>query len=341
MRAIQFDHFGGPDVLKVVEISRPEAGPGEVLVRVRAAGVNFFEVLIRADRYAVTPVLPMAPGVEVTGVVEHIGEGADVSLLGSRIAVPIFALDGTGGGSAEFVTAKADGVVELPADLAFEDGAAVMVQGLTALHLIRQSPPRGKTVLVLAAAGGVGSLLVQMAKSGGARRVIATAGSEEKRGLALSIGADCAIDYTRGDWPERVKAEGGGEGVDLIYETVGGSIGKASLDALAPGGELVFAALGRFTLGQEDLNRLFARNQVLRGFALLPLLSRETLPLDLGTLFARVVSGELRLLPGRRFALSDAAMAHRAIEDRSASGKVVLVPDAVSSWPRPSLRPEG
>ena len=194
MRAVQLSRFGGPEVLEIVESSTPTPQAGELLVRVGAAGINFFEVLMRQNRYAVTPDLPMALGVEAAGVVEAVGEGVVTPAVGTRVAVPLFAL-GRSGGYADYVIADASSVVALPDGLSFEDATTLLVQGLTALHLVRQSPPKDKAVLVNAAAGGVGSLLVQLARDSGARLVVAAVGSNEKRELALSLGADIAVDY--------------------------------------------------------------------------------------------------------------------------------------------------
>ena len=135
MRVVQFDSFGSPDVLRVIEAPTPRPGPGEVLIRVETAGINFFEVLMRRDHYAGTPTLPMRPGVEVAGVVTAVGEGADPELLGARVAAPLFAM-GRSAGYADHALADADGVVRLPEALSFADAAALMVQGLTALHLV-------------------------------------------------------------------------------------------------------------------------------------------------------------------------------------------------------------
>lgn len=320
MKALRFDRFGPPEVLSLSDVPKPRPEMGEVLVRVYAAGVNFFEVLMRADRYAVTPELPMMPGVEVAGVVEAIGVGVPADMIGTRVAVPLFAL-GQGGGYAEYVTASAAAVVPVPDALSFADAVALMVQGLTALHLVRQSPPAGRAVLVHAAAGGVGSLLVQLAKRHGAARVIATASTGEKRSLALSLGADVAIDYSVTGW----EAAAAAERPDVIYDTIGGDVTHASLSALADGGALVFAALGRFSLGSPQLNAMFERNQSLKGFALLPLLG-GTVAGDLRMLFELAVAGEIECLPATQFPLDQAAEAHRVIESRSVSGKVMLVP---------------
>ncbi len=326
MRAIQLTRFGGPDVLDVVDMPKPEPQGGEVLVRVHAAGVNFFEVLMRADRYAVTPQLPVILGVEAAGVVETIGQGVDAKLLGARVAAPLFASSHPFGGYAEYVTIDAGLAVPLPETLSFEDATALMVQGLTALHLLRQSPPAGKSVLIGAAAGGVGSLLVQLAKRGGASRIVAAAGSKSKLDLAVSFGADGAVDYSQADWVAAVREATGGAGVDIVYDTVGGSLTAAALAALAPCGELVFAALGKFALSTADLEAMIGRNQSLRGFALLPLLSPAGLRENLSELFQLAAGGALVVTKGARFPLGQASEAHRLQDDRRSTGKVVLVP---------------
>ncbi|MFS8113042.1 zinc-binding dehydrogenase [Rhizobium jaguaris] len=325
MRAVQFSRFGPPDVLQVVEIPLPELAPGEVLVCVQATGVNYFEVLMRADRYAVTPELPMIPGVEVAGVVERVGGGADPALLGARVGVPLFLL-GRAGGYAEFVAVDAASLIRLPDRIRFDDAVALMVQGLTALHMTRRFPAKDKRVLVTAAAGGVGSLLVQLAKREGATQVIAAASTKKKREFALSLGADLAIDYGEADWPHAVNAQTDGFGVDLLYDTVGGTITKAALGALAPGGELVFAALGRFDLGKNEMDQLFLQNQSLTGFSLLPLLSPENVRADLARLYELAASGQISVPRGGQFPLHEAWRAHEAFEDRAAGGKIVLVP---------------
>lgn len=326
MKAVQYNRFGSPDVLDVVDIAAPVAGAGDVLVRVGAAGVNFFEVLMRADRYAVTPGLPMFPGVEAAGTVEAVGEGADPGLLGFRVAVPLFASARPFGGYADYVAIDANLAVPLPDTLSFEDATALMVQGLTTSHLLKQSPPANKTVLIPAAAGGVGSLLIQLARGQGARHVIALAGGETKRGFAVSLGADAAIDSNEADWRARVREATDGAGVEIVYDTVGGASTEAFLDILAPGGELVFAALGRFTLSATALEAMIGRNQSLKGFALLPLLSPAVLRAGLSELLDLAAQGRLRAVIGGRFALDKAAEAHRLIEARRSTGKVVLVP---------------
>ncbi|KGM33659.1 NADPH:quinone oxidoreductase [Inquilinus limosus MP06] len=326
MKTVQFSRFGGPEVLETIEILTPQPGPGEVLIRVRVAGVNYFETLMRRNLYAVTPELPMTPGVEVAGEIAVVGEGVDPAVFGARVAVPMFAIGRPTGGYAEYVAVDAASVVPLPDGLSFEDAAALLVQGLSALHLVRSSPPRGRTVLVTAAAGGVGSLLLQLARRAGAERVIAVAGGAEKLDVARGLGADLGIDYREPGWAAQVRNASGGSGADIVYDTVGGVITKACLDALAPAGELVFGALGRFDLTAAELEGMLFRNQSLKGFALLPLLTPESLRADLAELFALVATGALRVIQGGRYRLDQAAEAHGALESRRSAGKVVLVP---------------
>lgn len=324
MKAIQFSRFDGPDALEIIDVPKPLLQAGDVLVRVKAAGVNFFETLMLRDRYAVSPDLPMIPGVEVAGEIEATGKGVMFPEIGTRVAVPMFALGRGSGGYAEYVAIEATSVVPLPDGLSFEDAAGLMVQGLTALHLIRQSQPKGKTVLVNAAAGGVGSLLVQLAKHAGAQRVIAAASSSEKLQLAHSFGADIGVDYTHAGWADRVREATEGSGADIIYEMTGGMHTKACLAALAPLGVMIFGALGRFDLAPADLEKMFSRNQSLKGFALLPLLDPAGVKVDLRSLFQWAANDTLKVLQGGRYSLEQAAEAHRALENRWTAGKIVL-----------------
>ncbi|TAU84774.1 quinone oxidoreductase family protein [Rhizobium leguminosarum] len=282
--------------------------------------------LMRADRYAVTPDLPMFPGVEVAGITERAGSGADHSLISKRVAVPLFAIVRGSGGYAEFVAVDGGAVVTLPDAVSFEVAAALMVQGLTALHLLRRGPVKGKIVLVNAAAGGVGSLLLQLARRDGAKMVIAAASSDEKRALSLSLGADHAADYTAPGWQEDVKRLNGGLGADIIYETVGGAFSTAALDALAPCGELVLAAMGRFGLEAADVEHMLDDNQSIKGFSLLPLPTPQGAQEDLAALFELAAAGALTVIDGGCFPLHQAPEAHRAIEEQRAVGKVVLMP---------------
>ena len=326
MKAVQFARFDGPDALEVVDVPKPDPDDDQVLVRIKAIGVNYFETLMLRNRYAVTPELPMVPGVEVAGEVEAVGKNVRSPLVGARVAAPMFAAGRGSGGYAEYLAIEAASLVPVPDALSYESAVALMVQGLTALHLVRRSRPEGKSVLVNAAAGGVGSLLVQLAKAAGARRVIAAASTPEKLALARRLGADAGIDYSRADWTDGVRAANDGDGVDVVYDMTGGRHTAASLAPLAPLGELMFGALGRFGLSPAETEGMFAKNQSLTGFALLPLVPPASLDRDLGYLFQRAAAGALEVPEGRCYPLGKAAEAHKALESRQTMGKVVLKP---------------
>lgn len=329
MKAVRIGRFGGPDVLEVVDLPTPVPGPSEVLVRVRAVGVNFADTLMRENRYALTPPLPCVLGSEVAGVVERVGPDVVGLAVGARVAVPLFVAGIAFGGYAEYVAIDANYAVGLPDDVSFEQAVALMVQGLTALHLLRRAPVDGKIVLVNAAAGGVGSFLVQLARRAGATTIVAAASTPEKRAFARTLGADLAIDYTRADWAESLRDALGGVGPDVIYESVGGDVMKRSLDVLAPLGQIVvYGALNiqDFQLGVPELLGLVFKNQSLTGFAVAPLLTPAALREGLAELFDLAARGALKVTIGGRHAIEDAADAHRALESRGTMGKVVLIP---------------
>jgi NADPH2:quinone reductase len=311
MKAVQISRFGGPEVFEIVQVATPTLRPGEVLIRVHAIGVNFADTLMRQDRYAMTPPLPVILGSEAAGVVEALGPGVEGVEIGQRVAAPLFAAPSGLGAYAEYVVIDAGLVALMPDALSFEQAAAVMNQGLTALYLTRQAPPAGKTVLVNAAAGGVGSLLLQLAKRAGARAVIGAASTEDK----LNV--------------ERVRAATDGAGPQVIYESAGGEVTAECLKALAPQGQIViYGALNiqSFQLGVAELVPLIFKNQSVTGFAFQPLLTPMGLKSDLAELFDLVVRGELRVTIGGGFPLQDASAAHRAMEARQTIGKLILKP---------------
>jgi NADPH2:quinone reductase len=329
MKVARISRFGGPEVLEIAESPTPTPGPGQVLVRVERAGVNLADALMRENRYAVTPELPAVLGHENAGVVERLGDGVSDLEVGTRVAAPLFASGSFVGGYAEYVSIDAHLAVPLPDELPFEDATALVVQGLTALALTQYAPPRGKTVLVSAAAGGVGTLLVQLARRAGAKTVIAAASTDEKLAVARSLGASAGVNYTGPDWPERLLEATGGTGPDIVYESVGGSVTEASLKVLAPRGQLVvYGALNiqRFQLGVPELLGLIFKNQSLAGFAMATYLDAGGVRAGLSELFALAVSGALRVRSGGVFPLARVADAHRALQERRTIGKIVLVP---------------
>ncbi|CAN5252551.1 zinc-binding dehydrogenase [soil metagenome] len=331
MKAIQLRRFGNPDVLDYIDVPTPVPGPGEVLVQVHAAGVNFADTLMRQDRYAITPPLPAILGSEVAGTIAALGVDVDANTIavGTRVAAPLFAANISLGGYAEFVVVPVDYIVPLPDNLSFDQATALMVQGLTAAYLIKQVPPAGKTVLATGAAGGVGSFLVQLARQAGARHIVAAASSEQKLAFTRSLGADVGIDYTDPHWTVSLNAALGGAGPDIIYESVGGTITMDGLAALAPLGQMViYGALNiqQFALGVPDLLGLIFKNQSITGFALVPLLTPGSLKRELGALFDDAAQGLLTVTIGGVYPLAHAADAHRALEARNTIGKLILVP---------------
>ena len=328
MKAVQLSRFGGPEVLELVDVPRPEPGPRELLVRVQAAGVNFADTQIRQNRYPMMPPLPAILGMEVAGTVESAGSGATSIPVGTRVAAALFA-GGKAGGYSEYVVVSQDHVVPLPERVSFADATALMIQGLTALYMIRRVDPRGKTVLVTAAAGGVGTLLVQLARNAGAKTVIGAVGSPEKRELVTSLGASACVSYGKPDWVAEARAANGGAGFDLILESVGGDVMPACLTALALKGEIVlYGALNfaSFALGPAELGGLVFGNQSVTGFGLNSLLTDAGLREGLTELLALVNDRKIKIVSGGSYAFADAGAAHRALEERKTTGKVNLQP---------------
>ena len=319
MRAVQITRFGGPEVLEVVEVAKPTPGPGQVLIRVASAGVNFAETLMREDRYVASYALPAVPGSEIAGTIEALGDGVDGLAVGQRVGAVLAAAKVLTGGYAEYAVADAAITAPLPDTLGYDQAVGLLVQGLTALYLVREIDPAGRDVLITAAGGGVGSLLIQLARRAGAARIFAAASSPTKRSHALGQGADSAVDY----------ADLAGLAPSLIYESVGGEVLPKCLDILAPKGTLViYGALNlqSFALGVPELQRLVSANQNLRGFAFAPLLQHEAMRRDLSQLFELAAHGSLKVTIGGAYALGGATDAHRALAARATIGKLVIHP---------------
>ncbi len=324
MKAIRVEEFGGPEVLKVAEAERPSPGEREVLVEVRAIGVNYADTMRRQNKYVLPQEAPFVPGSEVAGVVAETGPGAENVSEGDRVVT----LLGTGG-YAEYAVAPAQNLIPIPDGLDFDEAAAIPLQGLTAYHVIATSGmlQEGESVLVHAAAGGVGYLAVQMAKLLGAGLVVATASTQEKLDMAKELGADVLVNYTEEDWPDKVREATGGKGADVILEMVGGDFVQQNLRCLNAFGRMVVygAASGeRGTLVPVDLMR---KNQTVAGFFLPRLMSRPGLLGDsLRQILGWISSGQVKLNIGARYALSEAHEAHSALEGRETTGKIVLNP---------------
>src|SRR4051795_192965 len=290
MRAIQVQEFGGPEVLKLADVPAPEPGPGEVLVRVSRAGINFADTHQRRNEYLAAAQLPLVPGLEVAGVREDTGER-------------VVAMCGTGG-YAEYVSAPGSRRVPIPDGVDDGPALAILLQGLTAWHLYRTSARirEGESVIVHAAAGGVGSLAVQLGRPLGAGRVIATASSEEKRALALELGADAAVDAAPDGMTERLIEANGGKRVDVVFEMAGGEVFEQSLGALAPFGRVVAYGNASGEANTVATGRLMRRSAAVVGFWLMHLVGRpEMVSGPLADLFARAARGDLRAVVGATY----------------------------------------
>jgi NADPH:quinone reductase len=322
VRAVQITEFGGPDVLRVTEVEEPVAGEGQVLIDVDTAGVNYADTHQAENSYLARQQLPLIPGAEVVGRVR----GGDLD--GRRVV----ALLSRAGGYAEVARAPRSLVQPLSDDLTDRQALALIVQGTTAWHLLRTSThlEPGQSVLVQSAAGGVGSIAVQLAKAWGAGRVIGTASTAAKRELAESLGADVAIDLS--DRPDAdavataIRAANGGHGVDVVLEMTGGHVFDGSLQALKPLGRLaVFGMASRTPPEPVQIGALMGTSKTVTGFWLMhTLILPGGLARPLEELTSMVRAGRLTVITGGSYPLAEVATAHRDIRSRADSGKLVL-----------------
>ena len=325
-RAIRIDQLGGPEVLKLVDIDVGDPGPGEVRVRHGAIGVNFIDVYHRTGLYPAT--LPLVLGGEGAGVVEAVGAGVDHLAVGDRAAYAT----NKPGSYAQARLVSAQHVVRLPDGIDFDTAAAMMLKGLTANYLLKRTLPveglvAGDWVLFHAAAGGTGLIACQWAKALGLR-VIATAGSQQKCDLALAHGAAHAIDYRREDFAARVHEITGGQRVKVVYDSVGKDTFEKSLDCLRPFGLMVTFgnASGPVTPFGPGLLAAKGSLYLTRPTLFTHLATRERTQAMADELFDVVSSGQVKIHVGRRYALAEAAQAHRDLEARDTMGSSVLVP---------------
>jgi NADPH2:quinone reductase len=320
MRAVVMREFGPPEVLHLAETAEPQAGPGQVVIDVEIANVTFVETQVRAGRPphpAMLPALPAILGNGVGGTVADVGAGADRGLTGRRV---VTSLSGTGG-YAERAVAAGGQLVEVPAEVALRDAVALLADGRTALALTgRARPGKGETVIVEAAGGGVGTLLVQLARNAGAR-VVALASDARKLRVARDLGADIAISYGGPDWPREVRDAVGA--ADVVFDGVGGDIGLAAFGLLGPGGR--FCAFGMASGSFAPVNAELAQQRqvsVLQGPGA-GLSPGELTALVRGAL-AEAAAGRIRPVIGQQLPLARAADAHAAIEARATIGKTLL-----------------
>jgi NADPH2:quinone reductase len=317
MRAIQISEFGGPEVLRLVELPTPQPGPGDVLIKVTRAGLNFADTHTRTNSYVRPAQLPLVPGSEVAGIREDTGERV-VALVGD-------------GGYAEWATAPRALVHPIPDELDDATALAIVIQGLTAWHLYQTAAKLadGERVVVHSAAGGVGSLAVQLGRPLGAGRVIATASSAAKRERALELGADAAIDSEPDGLRERLLEANEGQPVDVVFEMAGGSSFDQSYAALAHFGRLVVCGIASQQPNEVRTGSLLRHSRAVVGFYLFHVLERPGMfAAGLDDLFARASRGELRAVIGATYPLGQAAQAHLDLRERRTTGKLLLDPAA-------------
>ncbi len=320
MKAIQITRLGGPEQLELVNVPDPEPGPKQALVAIHAAGVNFIDVYFRTGLYKAD--LPLIPGNEGAGVVTAIGADVTNVSVGDRVAYAM-----SRGSYAELALVPAHLLVKLPDAVSFEEGAAAMLQGMTAHYLTHSTFPlqAGHTVLVHAAAGGAGALVVQFAKQRGAR-VFGTAGSEEKLAIAREAGCDTVINYNTQDFGAAVKAATDGLGVHAVFDSVGASTFLKGLDVLRPRGTMVLFGQSSGPVPPFDPNILNGKGSLYLTRPSLAhyIASDQELQWRAGDVLNGIASGSLRLRIDRTYPLADAAEAHRDLESRKTAGKLLL-----------------
>lgn len=326
VRAVQISEFGGPEVLRVVDVPVGDPGPGQVRIRHRACGLNFIDIYQRTGQYK--GAMPLVLGMEGAGVIEAVGEGVAHLKPGDRAA---YASQPPGAYS-EARVMPATSVVKLPDAIDFDTAAAMMLKGLTVQYLLRKTQPQGGLqpgdhVLFHAAAGGVGLIACQWARAMGLQ-LIGTAGSDEKCRLALEHGAAHAINYTTEDFVARVKEITGGRGVKVVYDSVGAQTFGRSLDCLRPFGLLASFGAASGPVPPLDVLTLSQKGSlyVTRPTIFTHVATRESTQAMADDLFSMVTSGRVKIRIERRYPLTEVAQAHRELEARRTTGSTVLTP---------------
>ena len=314
MRAVQIEEFGGPEVLQVVDVPKPEPGDGEVLIEVTRCGMNFADTHQRENSYLARYEVPLILGGEVAGRTED----------GRRVVAFV-----PSGGYAEYAVAHESAVYPIPEDLSDGAALALLIQGLTAWHLFKTSGRlgEGESVVVVSGAGGVGSLAVQLARPFGAGRVIATASTEDKRALALALGADAGVDPAVVDLTAALVEANDGQRVDVVLEMSGGRVFDQAAEALAPFGRIVTYGIASREQNTVETGRLMRKSRSVVGFWLMHGLGRrDRIEEPLADLFERTARGDLKPQVGETYALSDVRRAHEDLQGRRTSGKLLLDP---------------
>jgi NADPH2:quinone reductase len=324
MRAVSVDRWMEPSELAVSEVPEPEAGAGALKIEVRAAGCNFFDILLIQGKYQVKPPFPFIPGTEIGGVVREVGEGVEGFAEGDRV----FASPGFGG-FAEVAVAPASGTYRLPADMSFAEGAALPIIYPTSyaglVHRADLKP--GEDLLVHAAAGGVGIAAVQIGKALGAR-VIATAGGADKLAIARNQGADEVIDYREEDFAERVMALTGGKGADVIYDSVGGDVFDRSLKCIAWNGRLLVIGFASGRIPEVKANRILLKNIAITGLHWGAHLAKDParIPETFDALFELHAAGKIEPVIYKTYGLGEVSVALQDLASRKTYGKLIIEP---------------
>ena len=327
MKAIQFNEYGGPEVLQLVELEKPSPKEREVLIEIKAVGVNYADTARRQGQYVVPTPLPFVPGAEVAGIVTEVGEKVTRIKPGTKVVTLLGSDNATG--YAEFSLADERSLIPIPEGIDFQHAVALPLQGLSAYHILKTMGrvEKGETVLVHAAAGGVGTIAVQLAKLFGAGKVIATASSTEKLNVAKELGADELVNYTEKGWEQKVLDITGGKGVDVALEMVGGDIFDKTLSCLAPFGRLVIYGVASGEQPNMYPSVLMGKNQSVIGFFLPQIMKKPDLfASSLGELLTYIQKGQLKLTIGGTYPLEEAAKVHTLLQGRKTTGKLILLP---------------
>jgi len=324
VRAVALNGYEGFQSLQVVEVDKPRPGAKEVLIEVRAAGINYAEIEITKGKYQVPKQLPFVMGFEASGIVAEVGSQVRNHKVGDKITSIV-----SSGGYAEYAIADAGAAIPIPNEISFAEAASIPIQGLSAYSLLKSAakPQATESVLVQSAAGGVGLYLVQLLKIMGAKKVIALASSKEKLDLVKSLGADFTFTYSDPGWADGVRAATNGRGVDVVLEAASGEVGEESFKLIAPFGRvIVFGARNIYdTVSPERVRQLIYKNQSLIGFnfpSLRPRQIAESVPHLLDLISQRKV----KLFATTSFPLTNVKTAFEALSSRQTIGKVVLMP---------------
>jgi len=324
MQAVELSAFAGPGGLRVVDLPIPKPGPQQVLIEVKAAGVNFAELELIQGRYPAGKQLPFIMGFEAAGVVVEIGSDVLETKVGDRVAAIV-----ASGGYAQYATAEAAACIPIPHDLSYMEATTIPIQGLSAYALLKYAakPQPMESVIVQAAAGGVGLYLVQLLRLRGISKLVSLVGSEEKLRFLQGLAAGHVLNYSTTGWPDQARSTIGAEGADVVLEAASGEVGRESFKLVAPFGRMIMFGARNIhdTLSPEQLQQLITRNQQVIGFNF-PSLGRERVRACVPSLLELIATRRIKLFAQTAYSLSEVTGAFEALSSRETIGKVVLIP---------------